>query len=88
VRFNYLTREGEGNDILSGRYPFGFDCVLNLFVRMDDKQNNAPFMCFWSRLIQLLQGDDILGDFITIKLEMVFYISRLKILCFNLIIIY
>jgi len=35
-------------------------------------------MCFWSRLMQLLQGDDILGDFITITLETVFYISRLK----------
>jgi len=42
---------------------------------MDGEKNNAPFMHFWSRLIQLLQGDNILGDFITIKLETVFYLS-------------
>lgn len=69
--------------MLSGRYPFGFDCVLNLFVRMDGEKNKAPFMRFWSRLIQLLQGDIILGDFITIKLKTVFYLSWLKIY-FNL----
>lgn len=69
--------------MLSGRYPFSFDCVLNLFVRMGGEKNNAPFMSFWLRFIQLLQGDNILGDFITIKLETAFYLSWLKI-SFNL----
>lgn len=51
MRFNYLTRGGQWYIVRS--VPFGFDCVLNLFVRMNDEKNNAPFMCVWSRLIQL-----------------------------------
>lgn len=37
-------------------------------------------MCFWSRLIQLLQGDDILVVFVTIQLETEFFLPSYKIL--------
>lgn len=80
MRFNYLTRGG--NDMLSGRYPL---VLIAYWIRSWEwTRNNAPFMCFWSRLIQPLQGDDISVVFMTIKiLESVFFFFYHK-KCLNL----